>query len=96
MTLTRSASEGAGYPRLRFGLVCPECGTRNRTLPRLSQPRSGDIVKPGGVRPRFFIPQNDSQAPEGRHRPPVLTSRKIVGLLADGAPAGAQENTPSL
>ena len=28
-TPTPSASEGAGYPRWRFALVCPECGTRN-------------------------------------------------------------------
>ena len=25
ITLTRSVSEGPGYPRLRFGLVCREC-----------------------------------------------------------------------
>ena len=55
---------------------------------RLSQPRSGDIVKPGGVSPRFCIPQNDSQAPKGRHRPPALSSLEIAGLLADVAPAG--------
>jgi hypothetical protein len=60
---------------------------------RLSQPRSGDIIKPGGVSPRFSIPQNTSEAPEGRHWPPALSSAEIAGLLADVAPAGAQENT---
>jgi hypothetical protein len=52
----------------------------------LSQPRSGDIVKPGGVSPRFCIPQNDIQAPKGRHRAPALSSLEIAGLLADVAP----------